>query len=365
MNCYNGFTAKERARFLDPGVTKTTVPAHGPCAICLDPRAPVVYHSEDYSWPPTWVPPATHAVCKSCHNRIHARFSRPWRWEAYKAHVRRGGYGSEVGTRSGSPKLCRELTTLQEALAKGRPVPEMRTLRERPESSHEWWEHLAATPHEAPAWLLARGFTPTAPDICLCPKKSSPPHIDEAVALASTLAPPSSTEAPTEDFACDNTEEPLSLGIASQIFEMLLPDLDTRRLCAQLLADAIRTAARVNPKGWAVSWAVRLSGPFEWLAFVPSNEVIVVVDAERLPRARIMALGATIDEYQFATHVPHHRVLCPVAVLPDAFDDLRAGLLSLIKRTAHRNCKWRRHHVTEIIVWLRDFLQEPDLPDVG
>jgi hypothetical protein len=101
MNPYNGYKgaereAKSRAQHARE---KQGLPSHppGPCAICGDPDAPLEPHSEDYSKPYLWSPPAEYALCKMCHvHRLHARFRNPELWEAHKAHVRRGGYSSDL-----------------------------------------------------------------------------------------------------------------------------------------------------------------------------------------------------------------------------------------------------------------------------
>ncbi|HXF25558.1 MAG TPA: hypothetical protein VN602_13610 [Gemmatimonadaceae bacterium] len=66
MNPYNGYTGKEREAKLraQHARVKRGFPAHppGPCSICQDPTAPVEAHSEDYSLPYLWEPPAEYTV---------------------------------------------------------------------------------------------------------------------------------------------------------------------------------------------------------------------------------------------------------------------------------------------------------------
>ena len=101
MNYYNGYSPEERERKLR--ASHRLWPAwrghpcsRPPCHLCGDPQAIVQPHSEDYSEPYEWEPPFTYALCRPCHSRIHKRFSDPPSWLAYKLHLRRGGYGSDL-----------------------------------------------------------------------------------------------------------------------------------------------------------------------------------------------------------------------------------------------------------------------------
>jgi len=98
---YNGYSPRERdAKYaaLMASIQKGEIPsATGPCQLCGDPNAVVAYHSEDYSAPFRWLPPAMFALCRHCHlAKLHKRFSQPESWYAFLAHVRRGGYASEL-----------------------------------------------------------------------------------------------------------------------------------------------------------------------------------------------------------------------------------------------------------------------------
>ena len=98
---YNGYSAKERDykyKVLFRMIKKGELPpATGPCMLCNDPTAAVEYHDEDYSEPFIWKPPALLCLCRSCHrNKLHKRFNNPSAWLAFKAHVRRGGYASDL-----------------------------------------------------------------------------------------------------------------------------------------------------------------------------------------------------------------------------------------------------------------------------
>jgi len=100
-NSYNGYVPRERAAFAKATRLLITAgelaPASPPCGLCNDPDALVEYHSEDYSQPYRWVPPATYPLCLHCHRfRLHRRFWWPELWAAFLAHVRRGGYASDL-----------------------------------------------------------------------------------------------------------------------------------------------------------------------------------------------------------------------------------------------------------------------------
>jgi hypothetical protein len=143
MNSYNGYSSKERTRKLRE--SKRQFPNHShpcyqrPCHMCGDPDADVRPHSEDYSVTYLWVPPAVYALCKPCHSRIHKRFARPSFWKAYKLHLRRGGYGSDLKM----GRIAREVSRLAKSIENGTPF-ELPLLRDR--KSTEWWERLSIDP---------------------------------------------------------------------------------------------------------------------------------------------------------------------------------------------------------------------------
>lgn len=146
MNPYNGYTGRERgaklrAQHLREREGLATRPS-GPCAICGDPGAPVENHSEDYSKPYMWAPPAEYALCGLCHrSRLHKRFTNPELWDTHKAHVRRGGYSSDLRSR----EIVAELNVFRAARRRGEAV-ELRQLRPRPTQSDDWWEKLSMDP---------------------------------------------------------------------------------------------------------------------------------------------------------------------------------------------------------------------------
>jgi hypothetical protein len=73
-------------------------------------------------------------VCFPCHTRLHRRFKSPASWLAYKVHVRRGGFGSDLKI----PKYSRELTRLARSIEAGHSVS-LPVLRR---SDPPWWESL-------------------------------------------------------------------------------------------------------------------------------------------------------------------------------------------------------------------------------
>jgi hypothetical protein len=147
MASYNGYSTQERHRKAQAGKTarKTgEVPApRGPCSICGDPDVPVEYHSEDYSQPYRWVPPAMHTVCRHCHrDKLHKRFTNPDLWRAFQAHVRRGGYARDLI----DPVVAAELKRYRRALRRGEPFV-LRTLRPYShQPGTEWWAGLSLDP---------------------------------------------------------------------------------------------------------------------------------------------------------------------------------------------------------------------------
>lgn len=142
MRPYNGYRGRERDEKAEARRRRRAagLPAHpeGPCAICGDPTVPLEAHAEDYSRPYRWDPPAEYALCKTCHkNKLHKRFSNPSDWEAWKAHIRRGGHSSDLA----KPDIAAELKAYKTALAKGSTFA-LRQLRPRVVTGSEWWERL-------------------------------------------------------------------------------------------------------------------------------------------------------------------------------------------------------------------------------
>lgn len=65
-----------------------------------------------------WENPAEYAVCKTCHNRLHKRFTNPFGWAAYKLHLKRGGQGSDLKT----AKIAQEVRQAALTRASGKVV---------------------------------------------------------------------------------------------------------------------------------------------------------------------------------------------------------------------------------------------------
>lgn len=156
MDSYNGYSSRERNRKLR--ALHKEFPAErkhpyysGPCHMCGDPASPVAPHGEDYSEPYRWERPAVYALCRTCHARLHKRFKTPHAWEAYKRHLRRGGYGSDLKL----PSVGRELSRLAKALAAG--VPFLLEPKRPAPSADAWWEALTIDPGSLTApWARPR-----------------------------------------------------------------------------------------------------------------------------------------------------------------------------------------------------------------
>ena len=144
MNYYNGYTPGERQKKLRASYKLFPNHSHpyyqGPCHICSDPVGPVEPHSEDYSEPYLWEKPAEYAVCKTCHSRLHKRFKNPMGWQAYKLHLKRGGYGAELKI----PKFSREIKSAALALERGES-PKIEPIRPLA-GDHLWWDSLTTDP---------------------------------------------------------------------------------------------------------------------------------------------------------------------------------------------------------------------------
>jgi hypothetical protein len=141
---YNGYSPEERnekfkvlKRLLKAGEVAA---ATGPCALCGDPEVPVEYHSEDYAAPFRWYPPAMYSLCRNCHrHKLHKRFGNPWSWNAFVAHVRRGGYAREIVK---VPSINAEVRAYRMAVEGGQEVA-LRPLRPYAgRVGEEWFAHL-------------------------------------------------------------------------------------------------------------------------------------------------------------------------------------------------------------------------------
>ncbi len=144
-NSYNGFSFKERnaknKELLRRLASGEQPPASGPCALCGDPEVEVEYHDEDYSVPYQWNEPAIYALClcRHCHrHKLHMRFARPLIWQAYLAHVRRGGYARDLK----DPRIKQEFIAYCKAIEMGQPsvLHEMRPYTR--EIGEEWFARL-------------------------------------------------------------------------------------------------------------------------------------------------------------------------------------------------------------------------------
>jgi hypothetical protein len=153
MDWYNGFTPAERAangKALSKGLKDGSVAKpSGPCTLCGDPNSTLEYHSEDYAKPYRWTQPAAYPVCQSCHrNKLHKRFANPKMWETFVAHVRRGGYASDLA----NPAIKRELAAYEAGTN-----PTLEQLRPyAAKVGNEWWANLTMDP----ASLHAEGARP-------------------------------------------------------------------------------------------------------------------------------------------------------------------------------------------------------------
>jgi hypothetical protein len=155
MDYYNGYTPEERVRKLNALHKHFPNRSHpyykGPCHMCGDSASPVAPHGEDYSQPYHWERPAVYALCSTCHGRLHKRFKSPHAWEAYKLHLRRGGFGSDLK----SPPVARQISKLAKSLAGDAPFP-LVALRPTPDRD-AWWESLTTNPEALTAsWARAR-----------------------------------------------------------------------------------------------------------------------------------------------------------------------------------------------------------------
>ena len=158
MDYYNGYTPQERNRKLRASYKIFPNRSHpyykGVCHMCGDPDSPVEPHSEDYSEPYLWERPAEYALCKTCHGRLHKRFKSPYAWEAYKLHLRRGGYGSDLK----APPIARQIANLAKSLQSGSTflLPQLSPPRP-PSSAEAWWEFLSINPEAlTESWARVR-----------------------------------------------------------------------------------------------------------------------------------------------------------------------------------------------------------------
>jgi len=148
MDWYNGYSGRERAR---AGRAIARARAAGElrpaacCMLCGDPAAKLDLHSEDYSEPYRFDPPAAYWVCISCHrNHLHKRFGKPRAWAAFQAHVRRGGYASDLRKTA----IRHEVTAFETALAANQAASLVVIRPFQPRDP--WWERLSVDPASQP-----------------------------------------------------------------------------------------------------------------------------------------------------------------------------------------------------------------------
>ena len=125
--------------------------------MCGDPERPHRgWHSEDYSEPFNFEPPASYPICEPCHKKLHHRFDAPaGEWELFCRHLEAGGYGREfVELRS-----LAERRLLYERIESGTPV-ELAHVRGR-EPGPNWWRDLTLdTESRLAPWARPRPLRP-------------------------------------------------------------------------------------------------------------------------------------------------------------------------------------------------------------
>ena len=140
---YNGYSPKERddkykelKKLIANGVLAV---ANGPCDLCNDPNVSVEYHDEDYGLPYLWEKPALLSLCRHCHRyKLHKRFNNPSNWKIFLAHVRRGGYASDLKDKS----IINELKEYKKVINNGGTY-NLKKLRDyKPVIGSEWFANI-------------------------------------------------------------------------------------------------------------------------------------------------------------------------------------------------------------------------------
>jgi len=140
---YNGYSPKERdakykemKHLISKGFLSTP---KAPCDLCNDPNSPVEYHDEDYGLPYIWTKPALLCLCRHCHRyKLHKRFKNQNNWNIFIAHIRRGGYASDLKNK----EVIKELKFYKLALEKGENAA-LKTLRNYEQIiGKEWFSNL-------------------------------------------------------------------------------------------------------------------------------------------------------------------------------------------------------------------------------
>jgi hypothetical protein len=160
-NPYNGYSWQQRSR-IAPHYRKATGKASPfgngePCAMCGDPdRPPHEWHSEDYSEPFSYQPPASYPLCKPCHSRLHKRFNADMgEWELFCLHLEAGGYGSEFS----KMRTVEERRDLARQITSGAPI-NLPRIRDK-EAGPWWWRALTLDPESLRApWARPRPLRP-------------------------------------------------------------------------------------------------------------------------------------------------------------------------------------------------------------
>lgn len=163
-NFYNGYSSQQREAMhqeqkrleeLGELATLSYFKEKHACAVCADPQRNA-WHFEDYSRPFLFAPPACHAICTICLQRLHKRFTAPQEWRVFLAHVRKGGYGREF-TALYSQEQRREWAQQVQA----GQAPELPMIRARKLHGSEWWQGLSLEPDALRApWARPRPLRP-------------------------------------------------------------------------------------------------------------------------------------------------------------------------------------------------------------
>lgn len=163
-NFYNGYSWKEREAILheQKRLEKkgdieplSYLKKHPPCDVCTDPNANG-WHSEDYSEPFLFKPPATFAVCTACHLRLHKRFQASHEWQVFLAHLSSGGYAREFTALYSKKQRDTWAAEIQAGKAPALPI-----IRTRALTGTEWWLRLTLDRESLQAaWARPRPLRP-------------------------------------------------------------------------------------------------------------------------------------------------------------------------------------------------------------
>jgi len=157
MDGYNGYSGRERDKkyqeYKRLRALGLSIPALPPCQLCGDTECAVEPHSEDYSLPYLWSPPAEYMICRACHGWIHKRFKQVENWRDFQAHVRRGGFAREFT----SPSVRRQRQEARDARERGLTFDWSELPERRVRAGTDWWEHLTMAPDSlTSAWARPR-----------------------------------------------------------------------------------------------------------------------------------------------------------------------------------------------------------------